>query len=339
MELDTAREPLRRGAGDDGESGFVAWLTRRDTLTGLVGPLIAMGVLIVVFTSLNSNFLTSTNLLNIVRQSAVLLVLALAGTFIILMGSIDLSVGSVVTLTGISGAMLMRDVGEWAVLLILLIGIGCGLINGLLFAYARLPSFLVTLGTLFAFDGLALYICDGSPVAVPLGVSLDETFSGDLFGEIPAGALWALGIFVAAVLVAKMTRFGRFIYAIGGGERVAELSGVPVQRYKLLAFMFSGFLASVAGLLLLFRINSGSPEMGEPFLLTSIAAVVMGGTALTGGVGGPQRTLIGVLIIAVLSNGMNVADVDPFLQIVVQGVVVIAAVMLTVDRSKLLMVK
>jgi ribose/xylose/arabinose/galactoside ABC-type transport system permease subunit len=322
-----------------GPSGFTAWLTKRETLAGIVGPLVAIVVLVVVFTALNSNFLTTVNLLNIVRQSAVLLVLALAGTFIILMGSIDLSVGSIVTLTGICGAIFLRDLGEIAVLLILLIGLACGLINGLLFAYGKLPSFLVTLGTLFAFDGLALFISEGTPIAVSFGSSIDPVFDGDVFGEIPAIALWALGVWIVCVLVAKYTTFGRFTYAIGGGERVAELSGVPVRRYKLLAFMFSGLLAGIAGLLLLFRINSGSPEMGEPFLLTSIAAVVMGGTALTGGVGGPHRTMIGVIIIAILSNGMNVANVDPFLQIVVQGVVVIAAVSLTVDRSKLLLVK
>jgi ribose/xylose/arabinose/galactoside ABC-type transport system permease subunit len=322
-----------------GPAGFTTWLRRRETLAGVIGPLVAIVVLMVVFTALESNFLTTVNLLNIVRQSAVLLVLALAGTFIILMGSIDLSVGSIVTLTGICGAIFLRDLGELGVLLILPIGLACGLINGALFAYAKLPSFLVTLGTLFAFNGLALYICEGRPIAVVFGLGIDPLFSGDLFGEIPAVALWALGVWIVCVVVAKWTTFGRYIYAIGGGERVAELSGVPVKRYKLLAFMFGGLLAGIAGLLLLFRINSGSPEMGEPFLLTSIAAVVMGGTALTGGVGGPHRTMIGVIIISILSNGMNVANVDPFLQVVVQGVVVIAAVSLTVDRSKLQLVK
>jgi ribose transport system permease protein len=146
-------------------------------------------------------------------------------------------------------------------------------------------------------------------------------------------------VFALCVLLARKTRFGRYVYAIGGGEKVAALSGVPVRRYKLYAFMLSGLLVSIGGLMLMFRVQSGAAEVGEPFLLLSIAAIVMGGTPLTGGVGGPHRTLLGVLLISVLTNGMSVANVHPFLQIVVQGVVVIIAVALTIDRRKLTLVK
>jgi ribose/xylose/arabinose/galactoside ABC-type transport system permease subunit len=306
----------------------------------VVGPLLALVAMVVVFTALNENFLTVVNGLNIMRQSAVLLVIALAGTFIILMGSVDLSVGSLTTLVAIVGAIIFRDSGSaWLLLLIPLMGIAAGAINGVLFAYARLPSFLVTLGTLFAFDGLALYISGGLPIALRAPEGLNEFFIGDYLWRIPNSALWALVVFALCVLLARKTRFGRYVYAIGGGEKVATLSGVPVRRYKLYAFMLSGLLVSIGGLMLMFRVQSGAAEVGEPFLLLSIAAIVMGGTPLTGGVGGPHRTLLGVLLISVLTNGMSVANVHPFLQIVVQGLVVIIAVALTIDRRKLTLVK
>ncbi len=302
-----------------------------------LGPAIALVAMIAIFAALAPEFLTVANFTNILRESAVLLVLATAATFIILMGSIDLSVGSVVTISGLAGAMLLRDQGATWLVLLPLVGLGCGLVNGLLFAYARLPSFLVTLGTQFAFNGLALYLCNGTPVSVrPIGLA--DLVNGKV-GPIPAISIWAIVILLVAVALARWTRFGRFMYVIGGGEQMASLAGVPVRRYKLYAFLLAGVLASLAGAMLMFRIGAGTPDMGETFLLTSIAAVVMGGTPLSGGVGGPGRTFLGVLIIAVLDNGMKVSQVDPFLQIVVQGVVVIAAVALTIDRRKLTLVK
>ncbi|MBV9232110.1 MAG: ABC transporter permease, partial [Chloroflexi bacterium] len=295
-------------------------------------------LLMLVFTVLNPRFLSPLNFVNILRQSSVLMVVALAETFIIMMGSIDLSMSSIITLCGLVGAMLIRDHGEWAVLLVLVIGILCGLLNGLLFAYAKLPSFLVSLGTLFALNGLALFFSNGQPVEVNAGF-LSDVFTGDSFGFLPNIALWAASTLLIAAFVASRTKFGRLMYAIGGGEKVARLSGVPVERYKVYAFLVSGLLAAFGGMLLMFRIAAGTPDMGSPFLLDSIAAVVMGGTALTGGIGGPYRTLIGVLVITILSNGMNIANIHPYLQIFIRGVVVIAAVALTIDRSKIALVK
>jgi ribose transport system permease protein len=303
-----------------------------------IGPLVILPLLVIVFTSLNSRFFTSENLLNIVRQSSVLMVLAMAATFVIIMGSIDLSVGSIVTLAGLTGAVLIRDLGEIAVLLIPLIGLAGGAINGALFAFGKLPSFLVTLGTLYAFQGLALYIGEGTSVPLALGLSLDPIINGEVLG-IPTIALWALLLLVIGILVLRYTRFGRYTYVLGGGESVARLSGVPVARYKFYFFLISGLLASLAGMLLMFRNGGGDPNMGTSLLLPTIAAVVMGGTPLTGGVGGVHRTVLGVLIITVLSNGMTLANVHPYLQVVIQGCVVIGAVALAMDRSRLTLVK
>jgi len=316
--------------------------TRRSALSRVpwssLTPVVALVTLVVVFSLVDSRFFQFENGLNILRQSAVLLVLAMASTIVIMMGSIDLSVGSVLTLSAFIGAILAGTTGSSTVLLLLpLIGAACGLLNGLLVAYGRLPSFLVTLGLMYAFDGLARYISGGRPLSVrPDG--LIDVFGGSL-GGFPTVVLWALLALAAAILLIRYTRFGRYMYALGGNEKAATLSGVPAKRYKLYAFIVAGVFAGLAGLLQLARARSASPDMGEPFLLPAIAAVVMGGTPLSGGIGGPARTVIGVLIIAILGNGMVIAAVDPFLQNVVQGLVVIAAVALTIDRRKLTLVK
>lgn len=311
---------------------------RRKLTPATVGPWLALIAMVLVFSTLNGRFFTIGNALNIFQQAAVLVVISLGGTFVILMGSIDLSVGSMVSLAGISAAVLIRDFGEGAVVLVPFFTMLVGGVSGVLVAYARLPSFLTTLGMLYAINGCTLYVTQGAAVDVAPKLLIGSIFNGRLFG-FPAVALWALGIALVATLVAKRTRFGRYIYAIGGGETVAKLCGVPVARFKLYAFLVSGFLSGVAGVFLLLRIGGGDPTMGEPMLLPAIAAVVMGGTPLTGGVGGPHRTLLGVLIITILQNGMNLANVNPFLQNVVLGAGVIAAVAVNMDRKRLFFVK
>jgi ribose transport system permease protein/putative xylitol transport system permease protein len=304
----------------------------------VVGPPFALVALLVTFSILSSSFLTVDNGLNILRQSSVLLVVALAGTFVIVMGSIDISVGSIMSLTGMTGAMLMQDHGPWFVLLTLLFGLASGVLNGGLFAYAKLPSFLVTLGTLFVIQGVTNRVSGGASIGVMPGSTVGEIFGGQV-GRVPVAAFWALGLTILAGFVAARTKFGRYMYALGGGENVARLSGVPVQRYKFYAFVVSGTLAGLAGLLLMFRLQGGDPQMGSSFLLPAIAAVVVGGTPLTGGVGGPIRTLLGVLIISILTNGMNLTSVDPFVEQIIYGVVVIAAVAMTMDRREGSLVK
>lgn len=303
-----------------------------------ISPWLALIAMIIVFTALNGRFFTIGNAINILQQAAVLIVLSVGGTFIILMGSIDLAVGSMVSLAGMSAAMLIRDHGEWAVILVPFITMLVSAIAGVLFAYARLPSFLTTLGMLYAINGMTLYVTQGAAINLPTDLVIGSIFNGSLLG-VPTVALWAIGIALAAIFVARRTRFGRFIYAIGGGETVAKLCGVPVARYKLYAFLVSGFLSGVAGIFLMLRIGGSDPTMGDPMLLPAIAAVVMGGTPLTGGVGGPHRTILGVLIITILQNGMNLANVNPFLQNVVLGAGVIAAVAVNMDRKRLFFVK
>jgi len=303
-------------------------------------PLFVLVALLVCFTAASAAFLTQDNLFNVLRQTSVLLIVASGTTFIILQGSIDLSMGAVVTLTGITSAILLRDtdIGLLVIPAALLVGLLAGLVNGLTFAYLKVPSFLVTLGTQFALIGVGLLLSKGASVVID-NESVIVLASGTTIGEVPNIALWAVGVYLISIGIARYTIFGRYVYAIGGGERVAALSGVSVRRYKLLAFGLAGLLAGLGGLLLASRVQAGTPGMGDSLLLDSIAAVVIGGTALTGGIGGPARTLIGVLIIGILSNGLNILAVDPRLQLVIKGLIVIVAVVITTDRAKIGVIK
>ena len=226
-----------------------------------IGPVLILGGMILVFTWMDSRFMSVSNWLNITRQGAVLLVVARAGTYVILMGSVDLSAASTVTVAAILGAILLRDFQNPLLLFLFpVVGGALGAINGFLFAWAKLPSFLVTLGTLFIYDGVSLFISGSSPISLRSARELSNIINGSMIGSIPNLALFALVMWAVAVFVARYTRFGRYMYAIGDGERVAALSGVAVRRYKLYAFMVSGCLAAIAGLMLMFRVNSGSPR-------------------------------------------------------------------------------
>ena len=210
--------------------------------------------------------------------------------------------------------------------------------NGLLFTKLKIPSFLVTLGTLSVMSGIALILTGGATITMrdPLVRSIA---TGQYIPGVPNLVFWALIIYVIVVFLAFRTKFGRYCYALGENERVVELAGAKVDRYKIYPFVLSGLLCGLGGMLLAARIASASPDMAGGLLLPSIAAIVMGGTALTGGVGGPHRTILGVLVIAVLQNGMNLIGINPFVQEIIFGAVVVAAVAMSIDRRKIDVVK
>jgi ribose/xylose/arabinose/galactoside ABC-type transport system permease subunit len=296
-------------------------------------PVLSLLLIIVAFSG-SPNFLSVSNLENILRQLPVLLLVAVGQTFVILTGSIDLSVATVITLSGAVAAVLVADHGEAALLVAPLVGLAAGLVNGLLVAIARLPSFLVTLGTLFAIRGLAQLVTGGVPQPYVGPTSLELTSGTFSIGSLQVTYITAivLGIVAIATLFAVFTAGGHYIYAVGGGEVAARLAGVKVDRYKIMAFLLSGFFAGLAGMVLTMRAQSATPLMGEPFLLTSIAAVVVGGTSLLGGVGGPQWTLLGALVIITLDNGMVLAGINPDYQTIIRGLVIIVAAALTLRR-------
>nr|WP_245902878.1 ABC transporter permease [Salinigranum rubrum] len=305
-----------------------------------LGPFVMLFGLMLVFTFTTERFFTEANLLdNVAKNAVTLLLVALAGTFPILQQSIDLSVESVVLLTGVVTVVLISQFGLGLLAIPLAIGVGmlAGLFNGVVFTKLKVPSFLVTLGTLSVLAGVGKIITGGSTITFR-NSAIRTISTGDVFG-VPNLVLWGLLIYVATIVLAFRTKFGRYCFALGENERVVELAGAKVDRYKIYPFVLSGLLCGTAGVLLTLRISSASPNIGSGLLLPSIAAIVMGGTALTGGVGGPHRTILGVLVIAVLNNGMNLLGIDSFVQEIILGLVVVAAVALSIDRAKIDVVK
>ncbi|WOH80160.1 ABC transporter permease [Bradyrhizobium sp. BEA-2-5] len=305
------------------------------------GPLLLLVAMVIVFALINPRFLSWVNLFNLMRQSSILLIVSTGITFVILMGALDLSVGAIVTLVAISSAVLIRDFDFGATGIAFAaaaVGALCGLMNAVLVLRLRLPSFVATLGTMTILGGISTWISGGVNVFFR---SPDLTWfaSGSIIGRIPNSGVLALLIFAAASFIGARSHFGRSLFAIGAGGVAARLSGIDVLRTKAIAFVVCGMLCGTAGLLLVARTSTGTARMGDDLLLQAIAAVVMGGTALSGGSGGVHRTLIGVLVIAVLQNGLNIAGVHTYIQIMVTGLIVILSVTVTLDRSRLAFIK
>jgi ribose transport system permease protein len=302
-------------------------------------PLVSIVALVIYFSAVNPLFFSASNALNIGRQSSVLLLVSLAETVVILIGSIDLSVGALVTLTGILTALTVDTFGAFGGGLVgVAAGALVGLANGLLVTMLRVPSFLVTLGMLSILSGVTNQISQGQSILFANTLLPSLVNNAPILG-VPNVIWFGLGATAILTIVAFKTKLGRYLYALGGGEIVAAHAGVPVTLYKVLAFVLSGAICGFSGVMLTGQVGAGTPTAGSGLLLNSIAAVVMGGTALSGGIGGPHRTLLGVLVIAILTNGMDVTEVNSFTQDIVKGAVIILAVSLTIDRSKYSFIK
>ncbi|MBM7090634.1 substrate-binding domain-containing protein [Streptomyces sp. NPDC012461] len=298
------------------------------------GALTALIVLVIAMSALSGDFLTADNLLNIGVQAAVVAILAFGVTFVIVSAGIDLSVGSVAALSATVLAWSATSAGVPVVLAVLLAiatGIACGLVNGILVSYGKLPSFIATLAMLSVARGLSLVISQGSPIAFPDSVShLGDTLGGWL--PVPVLVMIGMGLITAFIL--GRTYIGRSMYAIGGNEEAARLSGLRVKKQKLAIYALSGLFAAAAGIVLASRLASAQPQAAQGYELDAIAAVVIGGASLAGGTGKASGTLIGALILAVLRNGLNLLSVSAFWQQVVIGVVIALAVLLDTLRRK-----
>ncbi len=294
-------------------------------------------VALCLFMSFFSNrFLTVSNLTNVARQISINGVMAVGMTFVILTGGIDLSVGSVMALTGtiMAGAMVNQGWPSFvAVLAGLALGIVLGLINGSLVAYAKLPAIIVTLAMMEAARGLALLYTGGYPLA-GLPSSFSTLGRGFLFDIqlIPIPAVVMLITYLAAYILLNHIPFGRYFFAVGDNEEAAHLSGVNTRKVKILAHVISGFTAALAGLIITSRLMSGQPNAGEGFELDAIAAVVLGGTDIAGGRGSILGTLIGSLTMGVLSNGLNLMGVSPYVQRVIKGLIIVGAIFISSRR-------
>ncbi len=292
------------------------------------GTLIGLLLLCAVLWALTPHFLTVSNLLNVAQQTAINAIVAAGMTFVIISGGIDLSVGSIVALSGVVlGSLLHLDQGSVALALLaaLAAGTACGLLNGVLISVGRLPAFIATLGMMSVARGAALVYTEGRPVS-----GFDEGFrwiaTGNI-GFVPAPVVLMLAVYALAHLVLTRTTFGRYVYAIGGNEEATRLSGVAVQFHKTAIYGVSGLLSAVAAIALTARLNSAQPIAGMMYELDAIAAVVIGGTSLMGGEGSLGGTLVGALIMGVLRNGLNLLGVSSFLQQIVIGGVIVGAVL------------
>jgi ribose/xylose/arabinose/galactoside ABC-type transport system permease subunit len=315
------------------------WRPLIERYRNVIVPIAALVVLIAYFGSKNSAFISTNSADNIMRQMAFLTVLALSGTFVILIGGIDLSVAANATLAGILVAKWLDSLGgPLAIILTLAVCGFVGLVNGLVTTVLRVPSFLVTLGMMSVLDGISNRISGGGPVSFQSNL-LQQLVNENAIPGVPNGALIAVVLVVILTVLAFRTTYGRHLYAVGGNERAALLTGVRVRSMKLTVFTLSGVIAAIAGIIFTGQASTGVPLGADPSLLDSIAAIVVGGTALSGGVGGPHRTLLGALVIVILTSGMDITSVGPYNQLVVKGAVVILAVAATIDRRRYGLIK
>ncbi|CVI62863.1 MULTISPECIES: ABC transporter permease [Agrobacterium] len=289
-------------------------------LAGLIVVSILMGLA-------SDNFFSVNNIMNVLRQVSVVGILAVGMTFVILTGGIDLSVGAVMALVGTLSAGLMVNTGLLPAIALpagLFIGLGIGIFNGALVAWGRMPAIIVTLATMGMARGLGLIYSGGYPVSgIPSWISW---FGVGRIGVVPVPVIIMVVIYAVAWVLLQRTAFGRHVYALGGNELAARLSGVKTQRVKLAVYGISGVTAAFAALILTGRLMSGQPNAGVGFELDAIAAVVLGGTAIAGGRGLILGTLIGAVLLGILNNGLNLMGINPYLQDVIKGGIILLAI-------------
>jgi len=302
--------------------------------SAIAGPLVALLIAIVLTSLTTDRFLTTQNLINVSLQVSTVAIAAIGSTLVILTAGIDLSPGSAAALTTAVLAVLVVNLGvplPLAMVAVLVLGILMGLFNGFFSTYGRIPSFVVTLATMSIFRGLAFLITEGHPI-FSISPYLEDIFYGKVAG-IPLPFIYMLVLYTLTAIFLRYTRSGRAIYAIGGNESAAHLSGIHVNRTRLLAFILAGLTAAIAGLLMAARLNSGSPNYGVGLELAAIAAAVIGGASLAGGYGNIISTLLGAFTVAVVQNGLNLNAVPAAWQNITLGAIIILAVGLDMWRG------
>ncbi|MEI0737329.1 ribose ABC transporter permease RbsC [Paenibacillus sp. JTLBN-2024] len=303
-------------------------------ITQKLGPLLGLIILIIIVSVLNPSFLEPLNILNLLRQVSINALIAFGMTFVILTGGIDLSVGSILALSSafVANMLVAGFDPVLAIIIGCLLGGVMGMINGIMITKGKMAPFIATLATMTIFRGLTLVYTDGNPIT-----GLGDSMTFQLFGRgyqfgIPVPAITMIITFAILWIVLHKTAFGRKTYAIGGNEKAAIVSGIKVSRVKIMIYSLAGLLSALAGAILTSRLNSAQPTAGTSYELDAIAAVVLGGTSLSGGRGRIVGTLIGALIIGTLNNGLNLLGVSSFYQMVVKGIVIVIAVL--IDRKK-----
>ncbi len=284
-------------------------------------------LMVIFFTIMNANFLSVNNLLNVAKQVAVYGIASVGMTYVILLGGIDLSTGSLISFVNIICAYFMVNMGinPWlAIVMALTISTLVGFLNGWVIAEIKMPPLIVTFASQTIFGGLAFIICNGRPIS-----RFDNAFlqiGQGYLGPIPIPIIVMVICFAVGAFILVKTYFGRYFYALGGNEEAAELSGIRVKRIKYLVYALSGLFAGIAGIVMLSRANTAQPNAGEGYEFDVITCVVLGGVSVNGGSGKISNVIAGVLIIGVLSNGMVLMDISSYMQMVIKGIILLLAV-------------
>lgn len=305
-------------------SNFVKFRSLLKSELGLVFILIS---LIIIFSISSKYFLTSRNLLNITRQISINLIIAIGMTFVIITGEIDLSVGSIAALAGVATGWVIVSTSSILLGIVagIFVGVLIGLLNGTLTVYGKVQSFIVTLAMLGLARGLALVWTDGKPISgLPKNF---EILGAGYFGIIPVSTIIAIFIFTIAFIIFSRTKHGIYMRSIGANREAARLSAIPVKRYRIIAFLLSGLLSAIGGIIITSRLISAQPTAAVGMELNVIAAVILGGASLSGGIGTITGTLLGSIIIGVINNGMNLIGISAFFQQIVKGIIILIAVL------------
>jgi ribose transport system permease protein len=299
---------------------------------------VVLVIFCIIVSIINPRFLTISNILNILRQTSINSVIAVGMTFVILTGGIDLSVGSILAISGaVAAAMISQGNNAFiAVIAALAIGASLGAFNGLIISKGKIQPFIATLGVMTLVRGYTLVFTDGKPISAGNSVNaaaFSNIGSGYFLG-IPLPIYIMILVFGLAYYILRHTRTGRYVYSLGCNEEATIYSGINTDRIKILVYTISGFLAALAGIIITARLSSAQPQAGTGYELDAIAAVVLGGTSLAGGVGGIFGTIIGALIIGVLNNSLNLMDVSSYYQLLLKGLVILVAVLLDRKQKK-----
>ena len=291
------------------------------------GIIIILIAAVIIASFISSNFLTPTNISNIIRQNAVVMIIAFGSQMVLITGEVDLSPGSVLALAGVAATMVMKVTNNAVISLIVgvLVGAAFGLANGLVITKCRIPAFIMTLATQFIGRGVVLMITDSQPVS-GLGESFLVYGQGNIFGVIPVPTVIMVIVLVFYAILMGKRKFGRYVYAVGGNAEAARSSGINVDRIKTLAFLFAGAVAGLGGVVLMSRMNSGQPTAGEAYEFDAITAAIIGGTSMSGGSGKIYGTVVGALFVGVLLNIMTQMNVSAYAQKIVKGAIICFAV-------------
>ncbi|MBA7528337.1 Ribose import permease protein RbsC [subsurface metagenome] len=306
--------------------------------TKLLPPL-AVVSLLTVFSLRNPQFLSLYNIGNILDFANTYFIAGIGLTFVILIGSIDLSIGAMISLDTIIFIIMINAIGFWAYPITIAIGIALGMFNGVILMRLKIPSFIVTLGTAGIFMSLALIFSGAGPIGLVPKQLHTLSFLTARLGPFTVNHLLGMILFIVFQIVQSKTFFGKTVYAVGNSEVTTKLSGLPIARTKIISFVISGLCTALASIVIVSIMLSAAPATGPPYMLLVIATVVVGGTALSGGLGGVFNTLLGSFLLSILGNGMNVIGINIYYQQIIHGAIIVAAVSLTLDRSKIKIVK